>query len=149
MKGERWSSDDDHQVRQMMRAGASIKEVAKALGRSSKAVSGRLATAHGFHSPAAFRTRAHLAGLRGRLTEATLDVVFAAVGARERAILASRFGLIDSQPLTLEQVGSQFGVTRERIRQVENQAIRTLCHRVRQRELSSRLQRLGLPGSDL
>ena len=43
--------------------------------------------------------------------------------ARERRIINSRFGLDGNKPKTLEEVGERFGVTRERIRQVQNIAI--------------------------
>jgi RNA polymerase primary sigma factor len=53
------------------------------------------------------------------------------VGFRERRVLELRFGLIDGHPRTLEVVGNEFGVTRERIRQIEAKALRKLkqfCH---------------------
>src|SRR5699024_2245648 len=47
---------------------------------------------------------------------------------REENVLRLRFGLEDGQSKTLEQVGQQFGVTRERIRQIEAKALRKLRH---------------------
>jgi RNA polymerase sigma factor (sigma-70 family) len=47
---------------------------------------------------------------------------------REREILALRFGLIDNQPLTLDEVGRRYNVTRERIRQIEAKALTKLRH---------------------
>ncbi|MCI0346910.1 MAG: sigma-70 family RNA polymerase sigma factor, partial [Chloroflexi bacterium] len=47
---------------------------------------------------------------------------------RERAVLALRFGLGADRPLTLEEVGEQFAVTRERIRQIEAKALTKLRH---------------------
>lgn len=54
---------------------------------------------------------------------------------RERTVLEMRFGLQNGQPKTLEQVGNSFGVTRERIRQIEAKALRRLRHPSRSRYL--------------
>src|SRR5207249_2366598 len=52
--------------------------------------------------------------------------VLAALTPREQEILALRFGLGDDTPRTLEEVGERFGVTRERIRQIQNEALKKL-----------------------
>jgi RNA polymerase primary sigma factor len=54
---------------------------------------------------------------------------------RERRVLEMRFGLQDGQGHTLEEVGQAFGVTRERIRQIEAKALRKLRHPLRSRKL--------------
>jgi RNA polymerase primary sigma factor len=54
---------------------------------------------------------------------------------REREVLEMRFGLKDGQDHTLEEVGRYFGVTRERIRQIEAKALRKLRHPTRSRQL--------------
>jgi RNA polymerase primary sigma factor len=54
---------------------------------------------------------------------------------REREVLEMRFGLNDGQDHTLEEVGQHFGVTRERIRQIEAKALRKLRHPTRSRQL--------------
>ena len=54
---------------------------------------------------------------------------------RQKEIIILRFGLDDSKQHTLEEIGSEFGVTRERIRQIENKAIKRLsnCKKVKER----------------
>jgi len=59
---------------------------------------------------------------------------------REREVLEMRFGLIDGQDHTLEEVGKHFGVTRERIRQIEAKALRKLRHPTRSRQLRDYLE---------
>jgi RNA polymerase primary sigma factor len=54
---------------------------------------------------------------------------------RERKVLELRFGLNDGMSHTLEEVGQEFGVTRERIRQIEAKALRKLRHPIRSRKL--------------
>ncbi len=52
--------------------------------------------------------------------------VLSTLSERERKIIAMRFGVLDMDPKTLEQIGKEFSVTRERIRQIECRAIRKL-----------------------
>lgn len=59
---------------------------------------------------------------------------------REREVLEMRFGLLDGQDHTLEEVGRHFGVTRERIRQIEAKALRKLRHPTRSRQLRDYLE---------
>ena len=60
---------------------------------------------------------------------------------RERKVLELRFGLADGYSRTLEEVGKQFKVTRERIRQIEAKALRKMRHPTRIRQLSGFLER--------
>lgn len=59
---------------------------------------------------------------------------------RERRVLQLRFGLIDGHQRTLEEVGKRFGVTRERIRQIEAKALRKLRHPSRSKKLRDYLE---------
>jgi RNA polymerase primary sigma factor len=55
-----------------------------------------------------------------------IEHALGALPARERAVIEMRFGLSGGQPRTLEEVGRAFGVTRERIRQIENNTLKKL-----------------------
>jgi RNA polymerase primary sigma factor len=73
--------------------------------------------------------------LKGKLGE-----VLHGLAARERRILEMRYGLADGLPRTLEEVGHEFKVTRERIRQIEAKALRKLRHPARRSKLEGFLQ---------
>ncbi len=64
-----------------------------------------------------------------------LDAVLATLTEREERVLRLRFGLIDGRQRTLEEVGHEFNVTRERIRQIEAKALRKLKHPSRSKKL--------------
>jgi RNA polymerase primary sigma factor len=55
-----------------------------------------------------------------------VQTALAALPSRDREVLELRYGLNGRQPMTLEQVGDAFGVTRERIRQIENNTLKRL-----------------------
>jgi len=78
--------------------------------------------------------------LRGRLGE-----VLHGLTERERRILELRYGLNDGYPRTLEEVGRQYEVTRERIRQIEAKALRKLRHPTRRRKLEGFLELTAVP----
>ena len=59
---------------------------------------------------------------------------------RERRVIILRFGLIDGRQRTLEEVGLEFHVTRERIRQIETKALRKLRHPTRSKKLRDFLE---------
>ncbi len=61
---------------------------------------------------------------------------------REEAVLRLRYGLDDGQPRKLEEVGNRFGITRERVRQIETKAIRKLRHPLRAQRLKGFLDGL-------
>jgi len=70
-----------------------------------------------------------------QLLKEQLHVILNSLGERERAVLEMRFGLKDGEAHTLEEVGKAFGVTRERVRQIESKALRKLRHPGHRRKL--------------
>lgn len=74
------------------------------------------------------------------LLKESLEEVFATLSDRESKVLKLRFGLGGSKPMTLEEVGREFGVTRERIRQIEAKALRKLKHPSRRKKLQDYLE---------
>lgn len=69
-----------------------------------------------------------------------LDEVLATLSDREAKVLKLRFGLEGNKQMTLEEVGKVFGVTRERIRQIEAKALRKLKHPSRRKKLQDYLE---------
>jgi RNA polymerase primary sigma factor len=64
-----------------------------------------------------------------------LDGLLDVLDEREQRIIDARFGLDGQNPMTLEEVGLEFGVTRERIRQLQNVALAKMRQNLRKREL--------------
>lgn len=73
------------------------------------------------------------------LLKEKMEDVLATLTPREARILRLRFGLLDGRSYTLEEVGQKFGLTRERIRQIEGKALRRLRHPRRSRQLKEYL----------
>ncbi|MFP4015399.1 MAG: RNA polymerase sigma factor RpoD [Halanaerobiales bacterium] len=73
------------------------------------------------------------------LLKEQLDDVLDTLTEREKRVLELRFGIEDGRPRTLEEVGKEFGVTRERIRQIEAKALRKLRHPSRSKKLKDYL----------
>jgi len=74
-----------------------------------------------------------------QLLKEQVEDVLGSLTLRERKVLQLRFGLEDGRARTLEEVGREFGVTRERIRQIEAKALRKLRHPSRSRKLKDYL----------
>jgi RNA polymerase primary sigma factor len=74
-----------------------------------------------------------------QLLKEQIDTVLSSLTPRERRVLQLRFGLEDGRSRTLEEVGKEFNVTRERIRQIEAKALRKLRHPTRSRKLKDYL----------
>ena len=70
-----------------------------------------------------------------RLLKEQMDEILDGLSERERKVLVMRFGLEDGVTRTLEDVGKEFNVTRERVRQIEAKALRKLRHPLRSRKL--------------
>lgn len=66
-----------------------------------------------------------------RMRREALEAALSQLKEREQKVIRLRFGLDDGRPWTLEEVGSVMGVTRERIRQIEKNALRSLAHPTR------------------
>lgn len=64
-----------------------------------------------------------------------IDLLLKDLKDRERQVIVLRFGLVDGHPRTLEEVGKEFNVTRERIRQIEAKALRKLRNPVRSKKI--------------
>jgi RNA polymerase primary sigma factor len=79
------------------------------------------------------------AAARALLTEAIVEAL-EELNERERQVVRMRFGLDDGQSRTLEEVGREFGVTRERIRQIESKTLAKLRHPTRSQRLRDYLE---------
>jgi RNA polymerase primary sigma factor len=75
---------------------------------------------------------------------ALMREVFATLSPREQEILNLRFGLRDDNPLTLEEIGQKYGLTRERIRQIESEGLKKLRIKMQKRDARSLEGVLGL-----
>ncbi len=75
-----------------------------------------------------------------RQLKETVEEVLSSLTLRERRVLQLRFGLEDDRSRTLQEVGREFGVTRERIRQIEAKALRKLRHPSRAQRLRDYLE---------
>jgi RNA polymerase primary sigma factor len=75
-----------------------------------------------------------------QMQKEAIEDVLGSLTERERRVLRLRFGLDDGRPRTLEEVGRDFNVTRERIRQIEAKALRKLRHPSRSRKLRDFLE---------
>jgi RNA polymerase primary sigma factor len=66
--------------------------------------------------------------VEGALRSQALAVALQALGERERQVLILRYGLVDEEPKTLEEIGKRLGLTRERVRQIELDSLRRLAN---------------------
>jgi RNA polymerase primary sigma factor len=90
-----------------------------------------------------------LHGLNSDSLKARIAEVLDALDYREREIIRLRFGLADGYSYTLEEVGKIFSVTRERVRQIETKAVRSLQHPIRAKKLLSFVNDLANVPADM
>ena len=95
-------------------------------------------TGAGIVEEVAMENRAEAAA--DRLSQGKIDQVLHSLTSREKDVLILRYGLLGGAPLTLEEVGLRFEVTRERIRQIEEKALRKMRHPTRLRQLQEMSQ---------
>jgi RNA polymerase sigma factor (sigma-70 family) len=74
------------------------------------------------------------------LLQEQLEGVLHTLSEREKKVIQLRFGLVDGHPRTLEEVGRQFGITRERIRQIESKTLSKLRHPDRSQKVRDHLE---------
>jgi RNA polymerase primary sigma factor len=86
-----------------------------------------------------------LAGMNMVMLKARIADVLQTLDYREREILRLRYGLADGYTYTLQEIGRIFSVTRERVRQIESEAIRKLQHPVASRKLAGFVEHLFPP----
>jgi RNA polymerase sigma factor RpoD-like protein len=119
-------------VREILRASRQAISLDTPIGEDAEATLGDFIEDPAAQAPAdaasALLLKEHVAAVLDSLT------------ARERRVLQLRFGLVDGRDRTLEEVGREFNVTRERIRQIEAKALRKLRHPSRSRKLRDYLE---------
>jgi RNA polymerase primary sigma factor len=119
-------------VREIVRAGQQSISLDTPIGEDSEATLGDFIEDHSATAPAEAASR--------QMLKEQVAAVLGSLTGRERRVLQLRFGLEDGRARTLEEVGREFNVTRERIRQIEAKALRKLRHPSRSRKLRDYLE---------
>jgi len=122
-------------VRNIMRMAQQPVSMQAPVGEADETDFGDLLEDKGAENPSAVTS---FNFLKGRLGE-----VLNGLSEREHRILELRYGLADGYPRTLEEVGKQYNVTRERIRQIEAKALRKLRHPTRRSKLEGFLEAIS------
>ena len=119
-------------VREILKAGQQAISLDTPLGEEADTTLGDLIEDRAAVAPADAASQ--------QLLKEQVAAVLDSLSGRERRVLQLRFGLGDGRARTLEEVGKEFNVTRERIRQIEAKALRKLRHPSRSRKLRDYLQ---------
>jgi RNA polymerase primary sigma factor len=122
---------DAERVREIFKISQEVTSLESPVGEDEESVLGDFIPDEG-QSPVDAASR--------QLLKDHLDEVFNTLSDREAKVLKLRFGLEGGKPMTLEEVGKVFGVTRERIRQIEAKALRKLKHPSRRKKLQDYLE---------
>jgi RNA polymerase sigma factor RpoD-like protein len=119
-------------VREIMKVSQEPVSLDKPMGEEEDSRLGDFIEDHGAIAPAD--------AVSHQLLKEQVEAVLDSLTGRERRVLQLRFGLEDGRARTLEEVGKEFNVTRERIRQIEAKALRKLRHPSRSRKLKDYLE---------
>ena len=122
---------DPERVREIMKISQEPVSLEMPIGEEEDSNLGDFIEDHKIPPPAEAASR--------QMLKEQMDDVLGTLSDRERQVLAMRFGLDDGRSRTLEEVGKAFGVTRERIRQIEAKALRKLRHPSRSKMLKDYL----------
>lgn len=122
----------EDKVRRIMKAATRILSLETPVGEDGDSELGEFIKDETSVSPSTAASRS--------LLREQLEELMCSLSQREVRILQMRFGLVDGQPHTLEEVGRKFGLTRERIRQIEAQALTRLRHPRRSSKLRDYLR---------
>jgi len=124
--------ETEAQVRDMLRIAMEPISLETPIGDEDESNIGDFVQDDDSNSPAEYA--------RKNYAHEALDNALDTLNERERRVIQLRFGLIDNKAKTLEEVGKEFGVTRERIRQIECKALRKLRHPSRSKILKGLLE---------
>jgi RNA polymerase primary sigma factor len=122
---------DPERVREIMKISLDPVSLEMPIGEEEDSNLGDFIEDHKILAPADAASR--------QMLKEQMDDVLGTLSDRERDVLTMRFGLEDGRSRTLEEVGKAFGVTRERIRQIEAKALRKLRHPSRSKKLKDYL----------
>jgi RNA polymerase primary sigma factor len=128
--GEELEIDADR-VREIFKIAQEVTSLEAPVGEDGESMLGDFIPDEGQPSPVDAASK--------QLLKNHLDEVLATLSDREARVLKLRFGLEGNKQMTLEEVGKVFGVTRERIRQIEAKALRKLKHPSRRKKLQDYL----------